>query len=143
MSASVVLLLVVLSQTMWTLLFPHLTLCAGFESVIFVFGHPFRFLRIRSGPEPRVWASPCLVALLTFYRQILSLTYIFLSLKLQPPACPDLLVKHFHHQTSLIPAKRNTPTFACPCFFMVSPCTFSSKNVAGSCLVAGQAKVNP
>ena len=35
------------SQTMWTPLFPNLTLCAGFESVIFVFGPCLScFLRI-------------------------------------------------------------------------------------------------
>ena len=39
-----------------------------------------------------VWASQWLVALCTFYRQILSLTYSFFSLKLPPPACPALLV---------------------------------------------------
>ena len=35
-----------------------------------------------------VWASRWSVALRAFYRQILSLTYSFLSLKLPPPACP-------------------------------------------------------
>ena len=35
-----------------------------------------------------VWASRWSVALRAFYRQILSLTYSFLSLKLLPPACP-------------------------------------------------------
>ena len=39
-----------------------------------------------------VWASPWLVTLCTFYRQILSLTYSFFLLKLPPPACPALLV---------------------------------------------------
>ena len=39
-----------------------------------------------------VWASRWSVALRTFYRQILSLTYSFFSLKLPPPACPALLV---------------------------------------------------
>ena len=39
-----------------------------------------------------VWASQWLVTLCTFYRQILSLTYSFFSLKLPPPACPALLV---------------------------------------------------
>ena len=35
-----------------------------------------------------VWASRWSVALRAFYRQILSLTYSFFSLKLPPPACP-------------------------------------------------------
>ena len=39
-----------------------------------------------------VSASQWLVTLCTFYRQILSLTYSFFSLKLPPPACPALLV---------------------------------------------------
>ena len=39
-----------------------------------------------------VWASQWLVTLCTFYRQILSLTYSFISLKLPPPACPAVLV---------------------------------------------------
>ena len=39
-----------------------------------------------------VWASRWSVALRTFYRQILSLTYSFFSWKLPPPACPALLV---------------------------------------------------
>ena len=42
-----------------------------------------------------VWASQWLVTLCTFYRQILSLTYSFFSLKLPPPACPALLVYLF------------------------------------------------
>ena len=43
-----------------------------------------------------VWASQWLVTLCTFYRQILSLTYSFFSLKLPPPACPALLVYVFY-----------------------------------------------
>ena len=48
--------------------------------------------------------------------------------------------------TALTPAKKQhdcqvckqgCPTFACPFFLMVSPCTFSSKNVAGWCLSTG------
>ena len=38
-----------------------------------------------------VWASRWSVALRAFYRQILSLTYSFFSLKLPPPACPGLV----------------------------------------------------
>ena len=44
-----------------------------------------------------VWASQWLVTLCTFYRQILSLTYSYISLKLPPPACPALLVYIYIH----------------------------------------------
>ena len=47
-----------------------------------------------------VWASPWLVTLCAFYRQILSLTYSFCFLKLPPPACPALLVFQLKLQTN-------------------------------------------
>ena len=51
-----------------------------------------------------VWASQWLVTLCTFYRQILSLTYSFFSLKLPPPACPALLVLLQHNIVYQLPA---------------------------------------
>ena len=56
-----------------------------------------------------VWASPWLVTLCTFYRQILSLTYSFFSLKLPPPACPALLV-HGMFAASKVPWRNEVPS---------------------------------
>ena len=48
---------------------------------------PWKSRRLVHSKE-MVWASRWSVALRAFYRQILSLTYSFFSLKLPPPACP-------------------------------------------------------
>ena len=62
-----------------------------------------------------VWASRWSVALRAFYRQILSLTYSFFSLKLPPPACPGTtgyIRIQFCHRATVFPL--HTWALLCP-----------------------------
>ena len=65
-----------------------------------------------------VWASRWSVALRAFYRQILSLTYSFFSLKLPPPACPALLVYIKRKSYKCIASKKHTFLFVSPYIFL-------------------------
>ena len=84
-----------------------------------------------------VWASQWLVTLCTFYRQILSLTYSFFSLKLPPPACPALLCtplwREAHFEVKMLKNWRSQTTFWSwdveKLHAAVARSTFASENV--------------
>ena len=65
----------------------HLAPASNFVTSKQVTSPPWNSRRLVHSKE-MVWASRWSVALRAFYRQILSLTYSFFSLKLPPPACP-------------------------------------------------------
>ena len=79
-----------------------------------------------------VWASRWSVALRAFYRQILSLTYRFFSLKLPPPACPGTTgIFYTHFDTISLKEKTNTHTeiFSKHYRMVPVPVTFRGENV--------------